>query len=160
LRFNPPDEARAAGVGNLYEGWLMTDTYGENPVCVVFTVLPPGLKIKGDGRINIEDVGFDGYFYKRYRYKAFDSKKANEFRDAPLLVGHTLSGRFDAGAENTGSDSWSHDIIWAFLSVLGAAAVGVIVLTCWFRYQDRRIRHRIRVSRDTGFVPPPDVTSE
>ena len=29
-----PDEARAAGVGVLYEAWIMTDAYGENPVCV------------------------------------------------------------------------------------------------------------------------------
>ncbi|HEY7427608.1 MAG TPA: hypothetical protein VH682_25480, partial [Gemmataceae bacterium] len=59
-RFDPPDEARGLGVGNLYEGWIMTDRFGENPACVVFTDLPDGLKIDDDRRLNIDGVSFDG----------------------------------------------------------------------------------------------------
>lgn len=153
-RFDPPAEARGAGVSDLYEGWIMTDRYGENPACVVFTDLPAGLKIRDDRPLNIEGVGFDGYFYKRYRYKAFDSKKANQFRDAPLLIGHTLSGSF-AAAEET-SDNWGQSLMWGFLSVVGGALLGVIGLTCWFRYHDRRVRRRLTISRDMDFVPPPE----
>ncbi len=156
LRFDPPDEARAEGVSNLYEGWIMTDAYGENPACVVFTDLPPGLKIDGDRRLNI-DVGFDGYFYKRYRYKAFDTKKSNQFRDAPLLIGHTLTGNFGADAGGVdASDNWGHNLIWVFMSVVGGALAAVIVLTFWFRFHDRRINNRLTETRHTGFVPPPD----
>jgi hypothetical protein len=155
-RFKPPDDARGLGVSNQYEGWIMTDRYGENPACVVFTALPDGLRIDEDRRLNIEDVGFDGYFYKRYRYKAYDSKKANEFRDAPLLIGHTLRGSFGPNAkEEAAEDNWGHNIIWLFVSVVGGTVLGVIGLTCWFRYHDRRVRRRILASRDTGFVPPP-----
>jgi hypothetical protein len=154
-RFDPPDEARGAGVGDLYEGWIMTDRYGENPACVVFTDLPAGLKIGDDRRRSIEGVRFDGYFYKRYRYKAYDSKKHNEFRDAPLLIGHTLSGPFGpAAVAEEAPDDWGKNLMWAFLSVVGGALVGVIGLTCWFRYHDRRVRRRLSASRDTDFVPP------
>jgi hypothetical protein len=155
-RFNPPDEARGLGVGNLYEGWIMTDRFGKNPACVVFTDLPDGLTIDDDRPLNIDGVSLDGYFYKRYRYKANDSKKANEFRDAPLLIGHTLSGPFGPGAkEEDYSDNWGHNLIWLFLSVVIGAVLGVIGLTFWFRYHDQRVHRRILASRHTDFVPPP-----
>jgi hypothetical protein len=152
-RFDPPDEARGAGVSNLYEGWVMTDAYGENPICVVFTVLPPGLKVDSERRFNLE-VGFDGYFYKRYRYKAYDSKKANQFRDAPLLIGHTLTGQFGSNAENAAPETWGHNVIWIFLSLAGGAVILVAGMTYWFRRNDRQIRRRISDSRDREFVPP------
>ena len=41
-----------------------------------------------------------------------------------------------------------------FLGVVGAALVGVIVLTIWFRYHDRHVRHRLSLSRNRDFVPP------
>ncbi len=155
LDFAPPDEARAAGVSHLYEGWIMTDAFGENPVCIAFTDLPPGLTVDNRRKYN-DPVSFDGYFYKRYRYKAGDSKKANEFRDAPLLIGHSPAGRFQTNAANEPSQSWEHDLIWVFLEVVGGAVLGLIALTLWFRHHDRRVRHRIRASRHAEFVPPPE----
>lgn len=155
--FAAPAEARAAGVANLYEAWIMTDAYGENPVCFTFTDLPDSLKVDNQRRYN-EEVGFDGYFYKRYRYKAADSKKANEFRDAPLLIGHSLMGRFETKAASDEAESWGHNLIWVFMGVVGGALLGVIALTGWFRYHDRRIRHRIRASRKADFVPPSEET--
>ncbi len=157
-RFDPPDDARGLGVSDLYEGWIMTDRYNENPACVVFTSLPAGLKIDEGRRLNIEGVSLDGYFYKRYRYKAYDSKKANEYRDAPLLIGHTLRGPFGSSAkEEDTQDDWGHNLIWVFVCVVGGTVVGVIGLTIWFRYQDRRIRNRLAASRHTDFVPPPSL---
>lgn len=38
-RWTAPDEARAAGVANLYEAWIMTDAYGENPACFVLSLI-------------------------------------------------------------------------------------------------------------------------
>lgn len=153
-RFDPPPEARGRGVGDLYEAWIMTDAYGENPACIAFTDLPAGLKADAERKYNIE-VSFDGYFYKRYRYKAYDTKKANQFRDAPLLIGHTLNGKFGPGAEDeAATENWGQNLIWVFLGVVGGALLGVFGLTCWFRYHDRRVRHRISASRHTEFVPP------
>ena len=49
--------------------------------------MPAGLK----PAVQIEQrISFDGYSYKRYRYKAADNLKANEAREAPLLIGHTV----------------------------------------------------------------------
>lgn len=155
LAFPAPDEARAAGVSHLYEAWIMTDTYGENPVCVAFTDLPAGLKADNERKYN-DNVGFDGYFYKRYRYKAADSKKANEFRDAPLLIGHTLTGQFGTG-ESSEEESWGQSLIWIFMGVVGSAMAGVLALMGWFRYHDRRVRHRLRASRNREFVPPSET---
>lgn len=155
LRWDAPMEASAAGLGSFYEGWIMTDAFGENPVCVAFTDLPSGLTVDNRRKYN-EPVSFDGYFYKRYRYKAGDSKKVNEFRDAPLLIGHTLIGRFGSGSNNASEEAegWQHDLIWVFLEVVVGAVVGLIALTVWFRYHDRRVRQRIHASRNTEFVPP------
>jgi hypothetical protein len=161
MRFDPPDEARAEGVSNLYEGWILTDAYGENPACIVFTELPSGLQLPRDGKVRIDDVDFDGYFYKRYRYKAFDTKRANQFRDAPLLIGHTLRGNFGSGAgEGAAADNWGHDLIWVFISTLGGALALILALTLWFHYHDRRVRSRLRAARDTEFVPPPAISPE
>jgi len=156
-RFDPPMEARAAGVSDLYEGWIMTDAFGENPVGIAFTALPPGLTVNNERKYN-ESVGFDGYFYKRYRYKAYDSKKANEYRDAPLLIGHTLTGRFGTRVVPEESDGWEHHLIWFFLEVVGGAVLGLVALTLWYRYHDRRVRHRIHASRHADFVPPSEET--
>jgi hypothetical protein len=149
-----PDEARAAGAADLYEGWIMTDAFGENPVCVAFTDLPPGLTVDNRRKYN-DPVTFAGYFYKRYRYKAGDSKKANEFRDAPLLIGHSIGGRFNGPTDgDDDAESWGHNLIWVFVSVVAGTLLGVMGLTFWFRYYDRRIRHRLLASRNREFVPP------
>jgi hypothetical protein len=158
-RFEPPMEARAAGVSDLYEGWIMTDAFGENPVVIAFTDLPTGLTVDNRRKYN-ETVSFDGYFYKRYRYKAYDSKKVNEYRDAPLLIGHTLAGKFGTSVVHDESEGWEHHLIWVFLEVVGGAVLGLIVLTLWYRYHDRRVRHRIHASRHADFVPPSEEALE
>lgn len=160
VRWDPPMEVRAAGISDLYEGWIMTDAFGENPVCIAFTDLPSGLTVDNKRKYN-DPVTFDGYFYKRYRYKAGDSKKANEFRDAPLLIGHSPVVRSEtSGAVEESSEGWQHDLIWVFLEVVGGAVGGLIALTVWFRYHDRRVRHRIRASRHAEFVPPSEESIE
>jgi hypothetical protein len=161
-RFDPPMEARAAGVCDLYEGWIMTDAFGENPVCIAFTDLPSGLTVDNQRKYN-EPVCFDGYFYKRYRYKAYDNKKPKEYRDAPLLIGHTLTGQFETSIVDDEPESWEHDLIWLFLGVVGGAAVGLIVLTVWFRHHDRRVRRRLGARRQveaiSRFVQNEDLDS-
>lgn len=159
LAFTPPDEARAAGVSHLYEGWIITDAFGENPVCIAFTDLPPGLTVDNQRKYN-DPVSFDGYFYKRYRYKAGDSKKVNEYRDAPLLIGHTPIGKFGTNVVHDDFEGWEHHLIWVFLEVVGGAVLGLIILTLWYRYHDRRIRRRIHASRHADFVPPSEEAIE
>ncbi len=152
-RYDAPDEARAAGLADLYEGWIMTDEYGKNPVCVAFTDLPDGLKVDNERKYN-EPVTFDGYSYKRYRYQASDGK----LHDVPMLVGRAPVGQF-ASEEPGESDNWGHHVMWGFLAVVGGTVVGVLVLTAWYRYQDHRVRQRLHNSRNTQFVALPENLS-
>ena len=55
------------------------------PVGVEMRGLAPAEKIQG------VEVAFDGYFYKRFRYKAGDSYRPGQYRDAPVLIGHRLT---------------------------------------------------------------------
>src|SRR5713226_353770 len=83
IRFEPPGETKLDGVTDQYEGWVFDpEIYGANPVCVVFTELPAGLEPRD--KLDVR-VSFDGYYFKKYRYKAADN-----WRDAPLLIGHTI----------------------------------------------------------------------
>jgi hypothetical protein len=150
-RYDAPDEARAQGMADLYEGWIMTDAYGKNPVCVAFTELPDGLTVDSERKYN-EPVSFDGYSYKRYRYRAADGK----LHDVPMLIGHSLAGKFEPGEAGEADTSWGHEVMYGFLAVVLGTVVVVFVLTGWFRYHDRRVRLRLHASRTVHFVAPPD----
>jgi hypothetical protein len=154
LRWKPPPEAAAKGVNNLYEAWLFNDDAGYgNPFCVVFTELPPGLAPRDKFEPAVP-VSFAGYFFKKFRYQAPDKK----WRDAPLLIGHTLVLR--AGAGNNGPaaahDNWSEHLGVIFLYVVAATVCAVAALTWWFRRSDARVHRRLLAARGAQeFVPPP-----
>jgi hypothetical protein len=154
LRWKPPPEAAAKGVSDLYEAWLFNDESGYgNPFCAVFTELPPGLKPSAKFDPSVPVV-FAGYFFKKFRYQGPDKK----YRDAPLLIGHTLTVRTGgpAPAEAGGSDNWAEHLGLIFLSVVAATVCVVVALTWWFRRADLRVRHRLLAARGAReFVPPP-----
>src|SRR5207302_5396320 len=80
-KFDASRIAVKEGVPVLYEAWVFEEQYYHNPYCVIVSELPRGLRV-GD---KLDDrAGFDGYFFKRYRYQAGDT-----VRDAPLLIGRT-----------------------------------------------------------------------
>ncbi len=135
---DPPEEARRAGVAHLYEGWLFGDDFGGNPVCCVFTELPAGLRVAEDLDVRVE---FAGYFFKRYRYKAGDTPKPNQWRDAPLLIGQVVAVLPARAAP--GSHDWGRPILPLFLSLIGGTVAFVVLLTLWLRREDRRVRRRL-----------------
>jgi hypothetical protein len=153
-RFDPPEEAVARGVRDLYEGWMFDpELYGANPICIVFTDLPPGLKLgeKIDRR-----VSFAGYFFKKFRYNASDESRT--LHDAPLVVGRsvTVLSSPDAGEKGEGGADWVRHLLPLFLSLVGGTLIGVIALTLWFRRADRKVQRRIdAVRQNREFVPPP-----
>jgi hypothetical protein len=156
IRFSPPLDAAGMGVNDYFEAWIINDGNGNNPYCAVCVELPPGLqpaeKIRG------VEVAFDGYFYKRFRYKAADSVRPNEYRDAPLLIGHgltVLGGT--ASEEERPAQTWGHDLMKVFVGAIIAVLAGIIGLTFWFRYADRRVHRRLRAAREADLVlPEPD----
>jgi hypothetical protein len=99
------------------------------------------------------EVGFDGYFYKKFRYKAVDSRE-HTARDAPVFIGHTLALRSRPAAAEP-EESWGHQVMGVFLGVVGLAVVVVVGLTWWYRRADARVRRRLLASRRTELVLPP-----
>lgn len=146
------DKARQAGVRYLYEGWLFNDDFGPNPVCCVFSELPEGLPVAERMEVS---VGFAGYFFKRYRYKAGDTPGANQFRDAPLLVGKVVQVSAKAAAEE--DEAWGKPLLPLFLSLLGGSVAFVVFLTLWFRRDDSRVRRRLATVAPATFESPPEA---
>jgi hypothetical protein len=147
------DAARLAakeGVPALYEGWVFDAEYGYNPYCVIVTELPKSIQI---GEKLDRHVSFDGYFFKRYRYKAADG-----VRDAPLLIGRTLTPSASQGSAANARAPWLDSstpwLLIAFLAILLVTAGFGIALTLWFKRGDKKVRTRLDAARDAAFVEP------
>jgi hypothetical protein len=153
IRYDAPQHLREAGFPDLYEGWIFDEVYGANPFCVLFTELPRDVPV-GE-KLDLE-VSFAGYFYKKYRYRAGDNFKANERRDAPLLIGRTLV-RLTPAAPAGEEENWGKGLVPLFLGLIIATAGFVLVLALWFRHNDRRVQRRLAGVRNQEFVlPTPD----
>jgi hypothetical protein len=152
VRWKPPPEALERGVNDLYEAWLFNDDSGYgNPLIFAFTELPPGLKPRDKFEPHVPVV-VTGYFFKKFRAQGPDKK----WRDAPLLIGHTLTVRPGAGAPAEADDKWAEHLGLIFLSVVAATVCAVVALTWWFRRSDQRVRRRLLAARGAHeFVPPP-----
>jgi hypothetical protein len=145
VQYDAPKLAAAEGVGQLYEAWIFGTTHYSNPMCVLFTELPPGLQ---PGERLDRLVAFDAFFFKRYRYLAADGA-----RDAPLLMGHSPRvSATPAAAEPTVSEMLSGFVAF------GAGTVALVVLlTWWFRRSDQRTRLTLARARAVSPFPPDDV---
>lgn len=142
-RYDPSVELARAGIKDLYEGWVISPNYGTNPWCVLFTELPAGVQV-GD-RLNYS-VSFDGYFFKKFRYKARDSVKADEARLAPLLIGRTVVPAPAVAEAPPPDDDWLHQVPPAFLATIAAGLVLVLGLGWWFRRGDRHVQRRVETA--------------
>jgi hypothetical protein len=147
-RFEPPEETKLDGVTDQYEGWIFDlKNYGPNPVCVIFTDLPAGLE-PGD-KLDVR-VSFDGYFFKRYRYKAADT-----WRDAPLLIGHTIIvNQKPAKSDADEGGFFSGFMAITFLILLGCVFFLALALTMWYRRSDRLVQTRVSNAQASGFIEP------
>ena len=148
IRFEPPEETKLDGVTDQYEGWIFDpDIYGANPVCVIFTDLPADLE-PGD-KLDVR-VSFDGYFFKRYRYKAADT-----WRDAPLLIGHTIIvNQKPAKPDAEEGGFFSGFMAVTFLVLLGCVFFLAFALTMWYRRSDRLVQKRVTNAQASTFVEP------
>lgn len=143
-QFDAPAAAAAEGVKILYEGWIFDDLYAANPFCVVFTELPPELKPAEQLE---QRVTFDGWFFKRYRYR----DAVNKLRDCPLFIGRTMV--LDRTA-NQPESSWSFSSAFlpAFLVLIAGTGLFGILLAWWYRSSDRAVRQRLATTQE--FIPP------
>jgi hypothetical protein len=140
-RWESPEYLKQRGISHLYEAWIFDQTQGTNPWCVIFTDLPPGLKVAE--KFNPPPrVTVDGFFFKKYRYHAVEDD-----RYTPLVISRTLrltDGK-PAAAETPGTVARS---LFSFLGVLIFVAVlfiiGIVVGLSWyFRRADRQHMSRL-----------------
>lgn len=147
-RYEPPGETKLDGVNDLYEGWLFDpENYGANPACVIFTDLPAGLE-PGD-KLDVR-VSFDGYFFKKYRYKG-----ADVLRDSPLLIGHTIIlKQAPVKSDSEEGGFFSGFMAVTFLAVLGGVFFLAFLLTLWYRRSDRVVQTRLINAKGSTFMMP------
>jgi hypothetical protein len=153
-RFEPRESAKQQGVKDLYEGWILDQRAGRFFV-VIMTELPPQIK-PGD---KLEwTVSFDGYFFKKYGYRAANGDALS----APLLIGRSV-------VVPTPNDASTHPIS-SMLYLFMVFVVGVVGMICflafWFSRHDHH--HRLQIGRalaarrfeidgDDSPPPPPPV---
>jgi hypothetical protein len=144
----PSPELENDGIAEYYEGWIRSDNF---MYCVVFSKLPEGLQ-PGDS-MNVR-VGFNGYFFKRYRYTSskVDKDKNPEALEVPLLIGATLTPLDRPGAGE--GESFTTGFLYSFLGVV-AATIGIAVfLGLYFRKGDRAVQSRVSAARYSTFIEP------
>jgi hypothetical protein len=150
-RFDPGMMLSQAGVQDLYEGWIFAaEQYGANPVCTIFTDLPDGVPVAEDVQVS---VAFDGYFFKKYRYKAGDSKPG-EAREVPLLIGRAPVVQQSPAAATVPVSSAFGSVLTGLLALVASTLALGLVLHWWFRRADRRVQVRLAAAQQREFVAP------
>lgn len=144
-RHEPGRKMREAGVAATYEGWLIPDGgHLVNPVCVVFSELPPGITVPAKAHDINRYVSFAGYSFKRLHYESGEVKKddpnRNVVKAAPMLIGHTVVPRPDP--TGTSPMSWTTFVGGALIVIVGVLGVA-FGLSWWFRRGDRAARREV-----------------
>lgn len=157
IKFPAPEVLNNDGITDIYEGWIFQESYGANPVCVLVTDPDPNLPT-GDS-VNVW-VDFDGWFFKRYRYRT--SEPGRVMRDCPLLIGRTVTtAEPPEGAGPDLTDRMTRSLVPTLL-VTFVSLVGLgLALTWWFRRGDHMVRRRVAEVRPSELVlPPSDVQQQ
>jgi hypothetical protein len=138
------------GVKDLYEAWIFRpNEYYDNPTCVVISELPPGLEPSEDYQ-KLVSVEADGYFFKRYKYRA-----ANDTRLAPLVIARTLTVKPAVQLPpDPGEEAFNHLFLPLFLTMILGMVVVAFLLHRWFRSGDQRSHEQLLRSREPEFIAP------
>jgi hypothetical protein len=140
----------AQGVKDLYEAWIFGRDYFSNPTCVILSELPPGLEPAED--IRDVNVYADGFYFKRYKYRA-----ANDTRLAPLVIGRSLVVKKPQPvAVSAGESAFDRLFLPTLLTSLFGMVVLAFGLQWWFRRGDRRALAKVH-GRHAEFVVPSEA---
>lgn len=141
-------QLEAEGINDLYEAWIFGEHYFSNPTCVIISELPSGVKPGEDIR-ELNAVA-DGYFFKRYKYRA-----VNDSRLAPLVIARSLKiVTPTAGKQDPGQAAFGRLFLPVVMSLLLGIVGFAFILHRWFRHSDRKVQEIIRNSRSPDFVAP------
>lgn len=147
LRFEAPSFVWSQGVKETFEAWISDPSrFGIQPVCVVFTDLPPGLALGDD--LNVP-AAFDGYFFKLYHY----ANREEKGRNTALFIGHApvlIQPRTGVAPDGAFGGGFARLLLGFF----AALAAGGAVLAWWYGRADTRVRSRLAASRPPTFPDP------
>jgi hypothetical protein len=153
-RLDAPLMLAGKGIKDVYECWIFGADDGANPVCLVCTELPDGVK---PGKQPNIPAAFDAYFFKRYRYQAVDSKPG-QAREAPLFIGRSFVVRRvehpPPDSTNASYADGSHTLLVIFLGGVFTTVVLAFVMHWWFRRSDRLVQKKIREVRTHELTDP------
>jgi hypothetical protein len=155
-------ELKAAGIENVFEGWLVPANEPRgNPIVITFTQPLEG--VEANGRVN-KWVSFAGFFFKKIRYTSQeqDPKDPTKFLDkyAPLLIGKGPIARRDPDEPTV--VTWSAFVQWAIAGGV-VLLVSVGALTWYYRGGDRKAKESMDAVRsrnpfDAAATNAPDTT--
>ncbi|OAI39749.1 hypothetical protein AYO40_05510 [Planctomycetaceae bacterium SCGC AG-212-D15] len=156
-RFDPTTFGREAGITDEYEAWVFdSKQYGANPICLYVTEVPSEIKEKierGEAERLLLPVKFDGYFFKRYRYKTGERNNNKDvWRDAPLLIGKTIVFPPPAPAEE--QTEITKGMMMLFLGVLLGTMSLALGVAFFYRRGDQAIRARVAGASALSFGEP------
>lgn len=137
----PPVALINVGVTELYEGWVFQEMYGPNPVCILFTQLPDNIQPFEKDDFLIE---FQGYFFKKYRYKTANTGSENPWKDTPLVIGKSLTVIRGSMEQLEGGSSWAKGLLPLFTVSSLVLLSGIIGLIIWFLRGDQKTSNRLR----------------
>jgi hypothetical protein len=141
-RYDAPQLAQRQGVKWVYEGWIFRDRSGP-PVVVIFTDLPPALKL-GDFA-DPPRVAFDGYFFKVFRYRSGNKDRAGNYQpmDSLLFIGPTLKVPSGPPARSKAPSPLRGPVIYGVIGFVGFTIALLVAVNLWYRRSDRAIRARL-----------------
>lgn len=138
----PPLALTELGISELYEGWIFQELYGANPTCVIFTTIPANLSPFEKDDI---PVSFQGYFFKKYRYRTASTSKDLAWKDVPLIIGRTIDLLPKSAIALPVDDSeWAKDLLPTFLGFIIFVVTFMVGLGYWFRKTDKEVKFRLK----------------
>lgn len=148
VRLKPMERSKRlieAGVTELYEAWIVPhDEPRGNPVCVVLTELPEGVRPANQTNYNVVVAA---YFFKLFHYESAEAQKddANRhvWKKAPLLIGRGLT----VVPDPDGPAEWAAWFIPIIVGGVVGLAVIAVALSRWFRVGDERARAEFENAR-------------
>jgi hypothetical protein len=155
-RMESNTELRAAGVAQLFEGWLVPANEARgNPVCIVFT--EPLVGVEPAERVN-KWVSFAGYSFKKLKYTSAepDPKNPAKYLEkyAPLLIGKCPIARPDPDAPVTATWGALGVFVQSAIIAGGVLILGGVALGWYYRRNDLRTKAQLSAARNRNPFDP------
>jgi hypothetical protein len=148
-----PPPAERQGVKGTYEGWIFLDRPGP-PVVVIFPDLPVELKVGDYPKNQTPRVTFDGYFFKKFRYRSDEKDRAGNYKimNTLLFIGPTVAVQRRPARTGPAASPLSGPVLYGVIGFVGFTLVLLLAVNLWYRRGDRQIRARLQALQGERFL--------